>query len=98
MHPTQTQRIGRFNISPNLMRHDWRKLQKFMREVVVVSAYYDYARNEISYTAISDLFELVPALMKAPFYTLEFKSIRVLQADHAIQFELSNDFTLTREK
>lgn len=93
---TTVHRLGRFAISIDLIHNDWRKLQKYMREVVVVAAQFDYARNEISYTAISDLFDEVPYRTQAPFYALEFTAVDVQAENGWTSRELTGDYTLTR--
>lgn len=92
---TTLQPLGRFGIRLELIRRDWKKVQQFMREMVVVEARYDFAMDEIKYTALSDLFEPVPLLNDPPWYRVKFITVQHRCADQ-MWMEVTEEYCLER--
>jgi len=68
----QCNRIGKFAISDDTLRKDWRELLVLFAQVVVVEAQHNWGRQTVEYTAYSDLFEEVDVFCVPPNYEFTF--------------------------
>jgi hypothetical protein len=65
-------RIGRFSVRPLFLELDNLTVRELMKEIVVLSASYDLARDSIEYVALCEQFAPVPQYLAAPRYNLLF--------------------------
>lgn len=65
-------RLGRFRISGQTLRHEWRDLLLLFAQVVPVAIRHDWSSQGNDYTGYSDLFEEISDGMMPPFYEFEF--------------------------
>ncbi len=82
-------RLGRFAISEDTLRGNWRDLLVLFAQVVVVDARARWDRRTVEYTGYSDLFEELPDAFSAPNY--EFTFTRNLDGRVDIKAEKSKD-------
>jgi hypothetical protein len=68
-HNPDGRRIGKFRISSDLLRHDFRpELQAVMARVFVLHAEHLYAEDCFQYIALSDRFDAIPPGSVVPEY------------------------------
>ena len=82
-------KIGRFAISGDALRGNWRDLLLLFAQVVVVDARHRWDRDTVEYMGYSDLFDEIPDTCEAPNY--EFIFTRNLDERVDIKAERSKD-------
>ena len=80
---TDKPRLGRFEVSCDLLRWHWREIIPVMSQIVVVQTVHHWDKDTVEYLAHSDFFEESNPNTDAPWYEFEFS--RSLQGPGPIE-------------
>lgn len=76
--PELTRRLGKFEISSELIRSNPEAILKaFLSECIVVRAELKYETMSFHYTAMSRHFEVCPVELVPPVYQIHFKEVNI---------------------
>ncbi len=64
-------KLGRFKVSEEFIRRDWRSLLQLFANFVIVDAKWNFATRSVEYLAFSELFEEIEDGVEAPDYAIE---------------------------
>lgn len=67
---TRTHPIGRFRVSIEIVRDNWKELIPLMSQMVVVECKSNFDTDTFDYVALSELFEMWPKYQEAPQYRI----------------------------